>query len=79
MTIAKRDVMFMSGETFAAAWLFLPEAAGSDAPVPAVAAPTSVPAVVATPSATPGGPTGRPSRCGRCWPGAHLARAASRG
>ncbi len=37
MTIAKRDVMFMSGETFAAAWLFLPEAAGSDAPVPAVA------------------------------------------
>src|SRR5580700_4322716 len=37
MTIEKRDVMFKSGETFAAAWLFLPEGAGSKAPAPAVA------------------------------------------
>jgi uncharacterized protein len=37
MLIEKRDVMFKSGETFAAAWLFLPEAAAPDARVPAVA------------------------------------------
>ncbi len=37
MTIEKRDVMFKSGDTFAAAWLFLPEGAGPGAPVPAVA------------------------------------------
>lgn len=37
MSIEKRDVMFKSGETFAAAWLFLPEAAAPDARVPAVA------------------------------------------
>ena len=37
MTIEKRDVMFKSGETFAAAWLFLPKVSGPDAPVPAVA------------------------------------------
>jgi hypothetical protein len=37
MTIEKRDVMFKSGETFAAAWLFLPDQARSGARVPAVA------------------------------------------
>jgi len=33
MTIEKRDVMFKSGDTFAAAWLFLPEGAGPGAPL----------------------------------------------
>src|SRR5437867_13197196 len=37
MTIEKRDVMFKSGETFAAAWLFLPKGAAPNARVPAVA------------------------------------------
>src|SRR5258708_7928658 len=37
MTIEKRDVMFKSGETFAAAWLFLPKGAAMSSPVPAVA------------------------------------------
>src|ERR1700680_3895334 len=37
MTIEKRDVMFKSGETFAAAWLFLPDQARSGGRVPAVA------------------------------------------
>jgi uncharacterized protein len=37
MTIEKLDVTFKSGETFAAAWLFLPQGAGPDARVPAVA------------------------------------------
>src|SRR5882757_10593518 len=37
MAIQKRDVMFKSGETFAAAWLFLPDQARSGARVPAVA------------------------------------------
>src|SRR5882757_9327904 len=37
MTIQKRDVMFKSGETFAAAWLFLPDQARSGSRVPAVA------------------------------------------
>jgi uncharacterized protein len=37
MSIKKRDVMFKSGETFAAAWLFLPEIAAPGARVPAVA------------------------------------------
>src|SRR2546425_9517610 len=37
MPIEKRDVMFKSGESFAAAWLFLPKAATSEARVPAVA------------------------------------------
>jgi len=37
MTAQKRDVMFKSGETFAAAWLFLPGQAHSEARVPAVA------------------------------------------
>jgi len=36
MTIEKRDVMFKSGETFAAAWFFLPKGAAPSAPVPAV-------------------------------------------
>src|SRR5690348_9375799 len=35
--IERRDVMFKSGETFAAAWLFMPEQARSDRRVPAVA------------------------------------------
>src|SRR5256885_4210355 len=35
--IEKRDVMFKSGETFAAAWFFLPEQARSRQRVPAVA------------------------------------------
>src|SRR5882724_10106573 len=37
MRIEKREVMFKSGETFAAAWLFLPMGAGPGARVPAVA------------------------------------------
>src|SRR6266576_738542 len=37
MPIEKRDVMFKSGESFAAAWLFLPKAAAPGARVPAVA------------------------------------------
>src|SRR6266478_5166862 len=37
MTIQKRDVMFKSGETFAAAWLFLPDQPRSGGRVPAVA------------------------------------------
>src|SRR5437762_3254115 len=37
MTIDKRDVTFKSGDTFAAAWFFLPEHATSEASVPAVA------------------------------------------
>jgi len=37
MSIEKRDVMFKSGETFAAAWLFLPKGAADKAPAPAVA------------------------------------------
>src|SRR5260370_8453325 len=37
MTIQKRDVMFKSGETFAADWLFLPDQARSGGRVPAVA------------------------------------------
>src|SRR3954468_610422 len=37
MLIAKRDVMFKSGEPFAAAWLFLPETAAPGARVSAVA------------------------------------------
>jgi fermentation-respiration switch protein FrsA (DUF1100 family) len=37
MTIEKRDVMFKSGQTFAAAWLFLPARACLHARVPAVA------------------------------------------
>src|SRR5437899_4939453 len=37
MPIEKRDVMFKSGETFAAAWLFLPKGAAPNARVPAVA------------------------------------------
>src|SRR5258708_32663691 len=37
MPIEKRDVMFKSGETFAAAWFFLPEQAQSRQRVPAVA------------------------------------------
>ena len=37
MPIEKRDVMFKSGETFAAAWLFVPEQALSGGRVPAVA------------------------------------------
>src|SRR2546425_11803226 len=35
--IEKRDVMFKSGETFAAGWFFLPEQARSRQRVPAVA------------------------------------------
>jgi fermentation-respiration switch protein FrsA (DUF1100 family) len=37
MSIEKRDVMFKSGETFLAAWLFLPDQARSERRVPAVA------------------------------------------
>ena len=37
MKIQKRDVMFKSGETFAAGWLFLPDQSRSKGPVPAVA------------------------------------------
>jgi len=37
MSVEKRDVTFTSGETFAAAWLFLPETAAPGARVPAVA------------------------------------------
>src|SRR5712672_3078286 len=37
MTIQKRDVMFKSGETFAAGWLFVPQQARSGGRVPAVA------------------------------------------
>src|SRR5260370_39967001 len=37
MPIEKRDVMFKSGESFAAAWLFLPKAAAPGARVPTVA------------------------------------------
>jgi fermentation-respiration switch protein FrsA (DUF1100 family) len=37
MSIEKRDVMFKSGETFVAAWLFLPKTAAPGAGVPAVA------------------------------------------
>jgi mono/diheme cytochrome c family protein len=37
MTIEKRDVVFKSGETIAAAWFFLPDGAEKGAPVPAVA------------------------------------------
>src|SRR6266478_5085016 len=37
MSIDKRHAMFKSGETFAAAWLFLPETAEPGARVPAVA------------------------------------------
>src|SRR5258708_31067636 len=37
MTIQKRDVMFKSGEPFAAAWLFLPDQPRSGGRVPAVA------------------------------------------
>lgn len=37
MPIEKRDVMFKSGETFAAAWFFVPEQARSGGRVPAVA------------------------------------------
>jgi len=37
MAIQKRDVMFKSGETFAAAWLFLPDQARPGDRVPAVA------------------------------------------
>ena len=37
MSIEERDVMFKSGETFAAAWLFLPENGALGARVPAVA------------------------------------------
>ena len=37
MTVEKRNVMFQSGETFAAAWLFLPDQARSGGRVPAVA------------------------------------------
>src|SRR6266567_4816713 len=37
MPIEKRDLMFKSGESFAAAWLFLPKAAAPGARVPAVA------------------------------------------
>ncbi len=37
MAIQKRDVMFKSGETFAAAWLFLPDQAQPGNRVPAVA------------------------------------------
>src|SRR6266481_2093114 len=37
MTIQKRDVMFKSGETFAAAWLFLPDQARPGDREPAVA------------------------------------------
>jgi fermentation-respiration switch protein FrsA (DUF1100 family) len=37
MTIEKREVTFKSGQTFAAAWLFMPKGAGTEARVPAVA------------------------------------------
>src|SRR2546426_8827969 len=37
MPIEKRDVMFKTGDTFAAAWLFVPEQARSGRRVPAVA------------------------------------------
>src|SRR5258708_7115125 len=37
LAIEKRDVMFKSGETFVAAWLFLPVTAAPGARVPAVA------------------------------------------
>src|SRR5690348_17807771 len=37
MSVEKRDVTFKSGETFAAAWLFLPETAAVGARVPAIA------------------------------------------
>jgi alpha-beta hydrolase superfamily lysophospholipase len=37
MPIEKRDVMFKSGETFAAAWFFVPEQVRSSGRVPAVA------------------------------------------
>jgi fermentation-respiration switch protein FrsA (DUF1100 family) len=37
MTIDKRDVLFKSGDSFAAGWFFLPEDAGSGSTVPAVA------------------------------------------
>src|SRR5438128_5736915 len=37
MPIEKRDVMFKSGETFAAAWFFVPERTRSGERVPAVA------------------------------------------
>src|SRR2546423_1579539 len=37
MPIEKRDVMFKTGETFAAAWLFLPKTAAPGARAPAVA------------------------------------------
>ncbi len=37
MPIEKRDVMFKSGETFAAGWFFLPQPIRSSARVPAVA------------------------------------------
>jgi fermentation-respiration switch protein FrsA (DUF1100 family) len=37
MSIEKRDVLFKSGETFAAAWFFLPNQARSGRRVPAVA------------------------------------------
>jgi fermentation-respiration switch protein FrsA (DUF1100 family) len=33
----RRDVVFTSGDSFVAGWLFLPEQAGTDARVPAVA------------------------------------------
>ena len=48
MTIEKRDVMFKSGETFAAAWLFLPKVSGADAPVPGVAMAIELPTKVGT-------------------------------
>lgn len=35
--VAKHDVMFGSGDSYVAGWLFLPEGAGEDAQVPAVA------------------------------------------
>jgi uncharacterized protein len=37
MPIQKRDVMFKSGDSFAAGWLYLPEDGGSGAPIPGVA------------------------------------------
>src|SRR5260370_39722459 len=37
MSIEKRDVMFKSGDTFSAAWLFVPDQARSGRRVPAVA------------------------------------------
>jgi uncharacterized protein len=37
MSVEKRDVTFKSGETFAAAWLFLPETAALGTRVPAIA------------------------------------------